>query len=192
VKEKLIAFEKRVAEAFDAGLVKGPIHLSGGNEDQLYEVFRNIGRDEWLFSTYRSHYHALLKGIPEDWLFNEILEGRSMCISSPEHKFHSSAIVGGCLSQAVGVAYALKLNKVNKMVHCFVGDMAATTGAFYEAHQYAKGQRLHIKFYVENNGLSCDTPTEEVWGPQEYGTVYRNEYKYTRQHAHAGTGKDLF
>lgn len=116
-----------------------------------------------------------------------------MCISSPKHKFHSSAIVGGCLAMAVGVAYALKREGIPRMVHCFIGDMAATTGAFHEAHQYAQGHRLHIRFYVEDNGLSCDTPTQETWGSNEpYGTIYKVGYQYKRQHAHAGTGRDLF
>ena len=94
---------------------------------------------------------------------------------------------------AVGVAYALKREGIMRAVHCFIGDMAATTGAFHEAHQYAKGHRLHIRFYVEDNGLSCDTPTQETWGSSEpWGTIYKVGYKYTRKHAHAGTGRDLF
>ncbi len=159
---------------------------------QLIDHFKNVGSGEWVFSTYRSHYHALLKGIPEDWLFEEILAGRSMCISSVEHKFHSSAIVGGCLAMAVGVAAALERRNKNQMVHCFIGDMAATTGAFHEAHQYAVGHRLHIKFYVEDNGLSCDTPTQEVWGSKEDWPSKRDGHRYARTYPHSGAGKYLF
>jgi len=65
-KDRLIAFEKRVADAFNAGEIKGPIHLAGGNEEELIRHFQGIGSDEWVFSTYRSHYHALLKGIHAD------------------------------------------------------------------------------------------------------------------------------
>ena len=188
--EQLNAFEQRVADAFNEGKCKGPIHL-GSNAEQLIEHFKNIGSDEWVFATYRSHLAALLKGIPQDWLFNEILEGRSMCISSPKHKFHSSAIVGGCLPMAVGVAAALKRHGKNKMVHIFVGDMAATTGVFHEATQYAWGHGLPINFIVEDNGLSCDTPTKETWGESVSPRVI-NGHRYTRKHAHAGTGRDLF
>lgn len=188
----LIAFEKRVADAFNAGEVEGPIHLSGGNEESLIRHFENIGSQEWIFSTYRSHYHALLHGIDPEWLFQEILAGRSMCISSVEHKFHSSAIVGGCLAMAVGVAAAIKRDGKRGMVHCFVGDMAATTGAFHEAFKYSTGHWLPIQFIVEDNGLSCDTPTKETWGDSTHHPKVVNGYKYSRKHAHAGTGKDLF
>lgn len=93
---------------------------------------------------------------------------------------------------AVGVAKALKMQRKNKLVHCFVGDMAATTGAFHEATQYAWGHSLPINFIVEDNGLSCDTPTRETWGDSTNHPKVVNGYKYTRQHAHAGTGRDLF
>jgi outer membrane receptor protein involved in Fe transport len=33
-KQELIDFEKEVAEAFNAGKIRAPVHLSGGNEDQ--------------------------------------------------------------------------------------------------------------------------------------------------------------
>lgn len=122
----------------------------------------------------------------------EILAGRSMCVSSVEHKFHSSAIVGGCLSMAVGVAAAIKRDNKKGMVHCFLGDMAATTGAFHEAKQYAFGHWLPIRFIVEDNGLSCDTPTKECWGDDTHHPKVIDGYRYTRKHAHAGTGKDLF
>lgn len=191
---ELIAFEKRVAEAFEAKQIKGPVHLSGGGEEDLIRHFQNIARHEWVFSYYRSHYHALLHGIDPEWLFKEILEGRSMGISSVEHKFYSSAIVGGHLSIAVGVAAAIKRqNKHHKqMVHCFLGDMAARTGAFHEAYQYAKGHWLPIKFYIEDNGLSCDTPTDEVWGKEDLGVSKRDGYSYQRTYPHSGTGRFVF
>jgi TPP-dependent pyruvate/acetoin dehydrogenase alpha subunit len=185
----LIAFEKRVAEAFEAKLIKGPIHLSGGNEAQLVELFDLfISRDDWVFSTYRNHLHALLHGVPEDWLWNEILEGRSMNISSPKHRFLTSAIVGGTLPIAVGVAASVK--NQGRSVWCFVGDMAATTGAFHEARTYALGHDLPIRFIVEDNGLSCDSPTDECWGKHqslEGDGSYR--YRYERTWPHNGSGK---
>lgn len=191
-KRRLIAFEKRVAAAFKAKKVKGPIHLAGGNEDALLSIFQNISDGEWVFSTYRSHYHALLHGIPEKWLMAEILAGRSMSIHSLGHRFMSSAIVGGMLPIAVGVAAALKRQGVMQMVHCFVGDMAATTGAFHEAVKYAEGHRLPIRFYIEDNGMSCDTPTDETWGAGLDGTVRVERYDYARIYPHSGIGKYVF
>lgn len=183
-KEQLIAFEGRVAEAFAKAQIKGPVHLSGGNEDQLIEIFKDIHPEDWVFCSYRNHYHALLHGIPEDWLWNEILEGRSMGIHNPEHRFFSSAIVGGHLPIAVGVAAALKRMNCHRKVWCFLGDMAATTGTYHEAFSYAGGQNLPIKFVIEDNGYSCNSPTQECWG-LESGD-WTTHYSYDRVWPHVG------
>lgn len=191
-KEDLITFSAEVAEAFKAKRVKGPVHLSGGNEEALIQVFEGISRDDWVFSTYRNHYHALLHGIPREWLMAEILAGRSMNISSPKHRFFTSAIVGGCLPIAVGVAAALKRQGKSESVYCFVGDMAATTGAFHEAKEYAQRNCLPITFYIEDNGMSCDTPTIEAWGGRASNYPAVESIIYERTYPHSGIGAYVF
>jgi len=91
----LIQFERKMADYWESGKVRGPIHLSGGNEDELIEIFKRIRKTDWVFSTWRSHYHALLKGVSSEWLEKEILEGRSITIINKEEKFYSSGIVAG-------------------------------------------------------------------------------------------------
>lgn len=180
----LIAFEAEVAEAFKAKKIKGPVHLSGGNEEQLIEIFKEVKLDDWIFSTYRNHFHALLHGIPREKVMAEILLGRSMNLTFPEYRFFTSAIVGGTLSIAVGVAWT------GKKVWCFVGDMCAKSGAFHEAKQYAEGFNLPITFVVEDNGMSCDSPTNECWGTGKF--LHLRAYGYTRTYPHSGTGDYVF
>ena len=60
-KKDLIAFEKKVQEAYEAGEIRAPVHLSGNNEEQLIKIFKKIKKNDWVFSTWRNHYHALLK-----------------------------------------------------------------------------------------------------------------------------------
>lgn len=184
---ELVDFEKEVEDAFSKGQIRGPVHLSGGNEEQLIAVFRKIHPEDWVFSTWRNHYHALLHGIPKDLVMQEILAGRSMNLTFPEHRFYTSSIVGGILPISVGVAAALKRKGCKRKVWCFVGDMASTTGAFHEANQYASKQDLPVKFVIEDNGLSTNTPTEETWGRAWVGkTLY---YAYERTYPHVGVGR---
>ena len=63
--------------------------------DPLHGDFQRIRRDDWVFSTWRSHYHALLHGVDRQWLKERILGGESITIMNAEHHFFSSAIVGG-------------------------------------------------------------------------------------------------
>ena len=180
----LIEFEREVADLFEASQIRGPIHLSGGNEQQLIDVFKEIPRDAWIFSTWRSHYHALLHGVPRERLMADILAGKSMFLHYPEHHFFMSSIVGGILPIACGVAAA------GAPTWCFIGDMTASIGAFADAEKYANGHDLPITFVIENNGLSTNTLTVETWG-QGWGRGLNGltvSYTYERTYPHVGSG----
>ena len=187
--DTLITFERKIADLWEAGKIRGPIHLSGGNEKELVEIFGKVKSGDWVFSTWRSHYHALLKGVDPSWLEKEILDGKSITIVNKEHKFYSSAIVGGIIPIALGVAMQLKADNSTDKVWCFIGDMAFETGIFYEMHKYATNYNLPIQFVVEDNGVSTNTPTFETWNskkPIPDNVIY---YKYEKQWPHYGTGK---
>jgi len=159
-----------------------------GSTGDKYQIIKKIKPDDWVFSTHRSHYHALLKGIPKLWLRNEILYNRSIHIYNKEYKFFTSAIVGGILPIALGTALAIKRKGSKEQVWCFVGDMAASGGIFSECTKYAGGWELPIHFIIEDNGFSTDTPTNKVWGPGEFGP-YLKVYEYKRGYPHVGVGK---
>jgi TPP-dependent pyruvate/acetoin dehydrogenase alpha subunit len=185
----LIGFEKKIADHWEAGRIRGPIHLSGGNEEQLIEIFKRVKNTDWVFSTWRSHYHALLKGLPSEWLEQEILEGRSITIVNKEEKFYSSAIVGGIIPIAVGVAMANKRKGINDTVWCFIGDMTFETGTFLENYKYARNFDLPIKFVVEDNGVSTNTPTIDAWNKKSGIPDDVIWYQYKKEWPHYGTGK---
>ena len=131
-KKDLINFEEKIKKLYEAGKIKGPIHLSKNNELQLIKIFKKINKNDWVISNWRSHYHALLHGIPEKWLLKKITNGKSMSINSKKYKFYSSSIVGGGLPIAMGIALGLKIKKSKKKVWVFIGDMTYETGQFHE------------------------------------------------------------
>ena len=134
--QNLIDFEDDIIKHWENGEITGPIHLSNGNEKQLIKIFEKVGVDDWVFSTWRSHYHALLHGVEPSVLKQKILDGKSITIVDKNSKFYSSAIVTGTLPIALGVAKSIKYNGGNDKVWVFLGDMAFETGIFYEAHKY--------------------------------------------------------
>jgi pyruvate dehydrogenase E1 component alpha subunit len=188
-KAGLIQFERKMADHWEAGKVRGPIHLSGGNEDELIEIFKYVKKSDWVFSTWRSHYHALLKGVPSEWVEQEILDGRSITLVNKDEKFYASAIVGAIIPIAVGVAMANKREGNNETVWCFVGDMAFETGGFMENYKYSKNFNLPIKFVVEDNGVSTNTPTVETWKVKSEVPSDVIWYDYKKEWPHYGTGK---
>ena len=163
LKSILINFEKDIKNNYEKGKIKAPIHLSGNNEIPLIKIFNKIKKTDWVFSSWRNHYHAILKGIPTKLIKKEIMMGRSMGLNFKKYNFYSSSIVGGIIPIAMGVAKSIKLKKSKSVVWVFIGDMTFETGLFHECYKYSRNHKLPIKFVVEDNNMSTNTPTDKVW-----------------------------
>lgn len=185
----LISFEADIAELYQETKIKGPIHLSDGNESQLLEIFTRIDSDDWVFAAWRNHYHALLHGVPAQFLRDEIVQGRSMGIMYDHPKFFSSSIVGGIVPIALGVAMSCKRSGSNRRVWCFVGDMTYESGLFWEAYKYSRNFKLPLTFVVEDNDKSVTTDTVRSWGGKSELLNGVVRYKYSSKYPHHGTGK---
>jgi len=187
--QELIDFETKVKKTYEAGKIKGPIHLAKNNEEHLIEIFQYVDQDDWVFVPWRNHYHALLHGVDPEKLFDSIVEGRSMGTNNLNPNFYASSIVGGIIPLALGVAMGIKYRGEDKRVWCFVGDMTMETGVFHEAYKYSKNFDLPIQWVVEDNEMSVHTPTDMAWGKKQEvpkGVIY---YKYEMEYPHHGTGK---
>lgn len=204
-RESLIAFETRIKTLWEAGELPCLLHLCGGNEGQLLDIFNDVRPGDWIFSTHRNHYHALLAGIPVDTLEASILNGRSMFTYSREHNFFCSAVLAGTCCIATGVAFAIgprspednyngRLGRPH--VWCFIGDGGAEQGHFWEAINFVEAHDLPCTFIVEDNDRSVDTPRAPRRGNgvdpinralATYKCVRRYEYTPTYPHAGAAT-----
>jgi len=189
-KEDLISFEERIKHLWNNAQIPYYIHLSGGNENQLIEIFKEIKPGDYVFSTHRSHYHYLLKGGSPEELEKKILNGESMHPHNKDLNFLSSAIVSGTPVIATGIAWALKRKKSENKVWCFVGDGAEDEGHFYEAARYVDGHDLPCIFVIEDNDRSVETTKQERYGSCQidWPSCVRR-YHYTPTTLHAGTDK---
>jgi TPP-dependent pyruvate/acetoin dehydrogenase alpha subunit len=192
-KEELIAFEQDIAAEFNASKIRAPVHLAGGNEQQLIDIFKQINPLDWIAVTWRSHYHCLLKGVPPKSLKKDIMDGKSITLNYPDYRIISSAIVGGTLPISLGIAAGIKAAGRSEKVWVFVGDMTFRTGMYHEVRSYAYGFDLPIMFVIENNKKSVMTPTSQVWGDREWPFMKGpNEIMYTYElfpWPHAGAGE---
>ena len=191
--EELIQFEEEIAELFNNGKIRAPIHLYYGNEDSIIEIFRKVRKKDWVFCSWRSHYQCLLKGVPPAMLKKEILAGRSISLCFPKERIYSSAMVGGNLPIAVGTALGIQRQGEDSKVYCFMGEMTAETGIAHECIKYSRQYKLPIHFIVEDNGKSVCTDTKATW--QMDVLTYENSgnqmvtyYRYETKYPHAGAG----
>jgi len=190
-RDDLTSFEQKVQVLWEDGELPYLMHLSGGNEDFLIDLFNHdIKINDWVLSTHRNHYHALLSGFTHEELLDGIKEGRSMFTYSNALKFLTSSILAGQCCIAAGLAWSLKESGSNNRVWCFLGDGAEEQGHFYEAVLMVSGNDLPCTFVIEDNDRSVDTTIEErlvnktrmEWP----SCVVRN--KYTPVFPHAGNG----
>lgn len=194
-KEQLIAFETDIADCFNNAMIKAPVHLYDGNEDQMINIFKNVKEEDWVFCTWRSHYQCLLKGVPQEQVKQDILDGKSITLCYPEYNIYSSAIVTGNIPIATGTALDIKRKGGTNHVWCFVGDMTSETGTFFENWKYAINHNLPITFIIENNGKSVCTETNKVWNTDELFFSKETRkiiyYEYQTKYPHAGAGKRI-
>lgn len=187
----LIAFEEDIAAEFNAGKIRAPVHLYSGNEETMIEIFRHVKPEDWLACGWRSHYQCLLKGVPPTLLKSEIMAGRSISLCFPEQRIISSAIVGGILPIAVGIAMAVKRSGGSETVWAFVGDMTVETGIFHECYKYVTNWGLPVRFICEDNRKSVCTDTRAVWNNSGPAPLRLNDhvYEYETKWPHAGAGQ---
>ena len=191
-KEQLVDFETDIANCFNNAMIKAPVHLYDGNEEQMINIFKNVEPEDWIFATWRSHYQCLLKGVPQEQIKQDILDGKSITLCYPEYNVYSSAIVTGNIPIATGVALDIKRKGGTNHVWCFVGDMTSETGTFFENWKYAVNHDLPITYVIENNGKSVCTETHKVWNTDELYFAKETRkiiyYEYQTKYPHAGAG----
>tara|TARA_B100000945_G_C20411406_1_gene612772 strand:+ start:41 stop:1243 length:1203 start_codon:yes stop_codon:yes gene_type:complete len=188
--EKLREFSDHIADVHDQGYLPFTVHLCGGNEEQLIDIFSNINEGDYVLSTHRNSYHALLHGIPPDEVEEKMRNGRSMFIFDRERNFYVSAIIGGTAAIAVGMGWALKRKNSDKRVWCFIGDGTEDTGHFAEAVRYVDGWDLPVTFVIEDDGMAVNASKKSRWGKDEDiewpSCVVRYHYTKTRPHIRTG------
>ncbi len=173
--------EERVAELLQSpSEIVCPVHLYTGQEAVATGVCANLRREDYVFSTHRSHGHYIAKGGDLRALMAELYgkatgcsrgRGGSMHLASPDMGLPgSSAIVAGTIPIAVGAALALSLKKSDGVAVAFFGDGAVGEGTFYESLNLASLKKLPVIFVCENNLYSTHMPVAACLAATE---IYR-------------------
>ena len=149
--------------------VRGPLHLSTGQEAVAAGVCAHLQREDLLTSTHRGHGHTLAKGADLARTMAELFgratgfnggRGGSMHIADfSVGMLGANGVVAAGMPIAVGAAHALKLRGAPQMVACFFGDGAINRGPFLEALNWARVFTLPVLFICEDNRWSAMTPS---------------------------------
>lgn len=160
------------AAASSSAKVRGPLHLSIGQEAVAAGVCAHLQRADLLTSTHRGHGHTLAKGADVPRMMAELFgrrdghnggKGGSMHIADfSVGMLGANGVVAAGMPIACGAAHALKLRRQPQIVACFFGDGAINRGPFLEALNWAAVYRLPLLFVCEDNRFSATTDTRPM------------------------------
>jgi TPP-dependent pyruvate/acetoin dehydrogenase alpha subunit len=180
---RIRAFENAAEEAsrgsvaaFGASLaqsdIRGPLHLSTGQEAVAAGVCLNLEENDYVTSTHRGHGHTLAKGASMDAMMAELFgrasgpncgKGGSMHLADfSVGMLGANGVVAAGMAIAVGAAHAAKIKNEPRVVACFFGDGAVNRGPFLEALNWAAIHALPVLFVCEDNRWSATTPTDRM------------------------------
>lgn len=159
--------EEEIAAVYPTDKIKSPVHLSIGQEAVSVGVCEALRQDDVVFGSYRSHALYLAKGGDLRKMIAELYGKVDGCAKGKGGSMHlvdvqarvmgASAVVGTTIAQAVGFAYAFKLQRKDSVVASFFGDGAVDEGAFHESLNFAALKSLPIIFVCENNFYAIHT-----------------------------------
>src|SRR6185436_3865876 len=152
--------------------VRGPLHLSTGQEAVPAGVCINLAREDLITSTHRGHGHTLAKGASMAKMMCELFgratgfnggKGGSMHIADfSVGMLGANGVVAAGIPIAVGAAHAMKVRGESAIVACFFGDGAINRGPFLEGLNWAAIHGLRILFVCEDNRWSATTATDAM------------------------------
>jgi TPP-dependent pyruvate/acetoin dehydrogenase alpha subunit len=159
--------EERLRAEYAGRNIRGPIHLSIGQEGVAAGVLVASEAVDVCVSTHRNHAHYLAKGGDVQRMVNELYGLSSGCSGGAGGSMHlfddevgmwgSSAIVGGSVPLALGLGLAKKMKGDHGVAIAFSGDGGADEGSFWESLNLAALLELPVLFVVEQNELSTST-----------------------------------
>jgi pyruvate dehydrogenase E1 component alpha subunit len=168
--ERILRFEAKCVELYQAQKIRGFLHLYDGEEAVAVGVMQALDERDAVVATYRDHGHALARGVPMGPLMAEMygkVEGCSRGRGGSMHFFDASrrfyggnAIVGGGLPLSLGIAMADKALREGAVTACFFGEGAAGEGEFHESMNLAQIWKLPVLFVCENNLYAMGVPLE--------------------------------
>jgi TPP-dependent pyruvate/acetoin dehydrogenase alpha subunit len=156
--------EEEIARVYPTDKIKSPIHLSIGQEAVSVGVCHALRRDDVVFGTLRGHAMYLAKGGDLRRMIAELYGKATGCAKGKGGSMHLIDIDAGIMStaaimgvndpQAVGYAWALKIQGKDSVVASFTGDGAWEEGSVPEAISFASLKKLPVLFICENNALA--------------------------------------
>jgi TPP-dependent pyruvate/acetoin dehydrogenase alpha subunit len=170
------AFEEQAEKSYMDGKIHGTMHLSIGQEASAVGSISALNPDDYILGHHRGHGLCIAKGADLNRMMAEFYgkeagycrgRGGSMHIADlAGGNLGANGVVGGGLPMAFGVGLGLKRLKKGRVLLCFFGDGAASTGAFHETMILSVLNQVPVVYVCENNQSARSFPSQK-WTSSE-------------------------
>jgi|WetSurMetagenome_2_1015567.scaffolds.fasta_scaffold63624_2 acetoin:2,6-dichlorophenolindophenol oxidoreductase subunit alpha len=176
----------------------GLMHSHIGEEAYSSAVISQLGKDDYLSTTYRNHAHSIardisLKGLAAELCGKEtgVCKARAGNMHAIDQNLNIIAgfgIIGAGLPATVGTALASKYKETDQISVAFFGDGAIPQGAFHESMNLSSIFKLPVLFVNNNNKYAMSTSSS-------YNLIGESTVTYAKAYdipAVSSNGMDFF
>ncbi len=159
--ERMVTLQRQGRIGFYIGAI--------GEEATVIGTVAALHPQDWIFPSYREHGAALMRGLPlTTFMANlfgntgDIVKGRQMpCHETwaPGHFVSISSPIATQLTQAVGAAWAARIQGDDMVPIAFFGDGSTSAHDFHTGLNFAAVMKVPVIFACRNNGWAISTPS---------------------------------
>lgn len=159
--ERMVTLQRQGRIGFYIGAI--------GEEASVIGTVAALHPQDWIFPSYREHGAALMRGLPlTTFMANlfgntgDIVKGRQMpCHETwaPGHFVSISSPIATQLTQAVGAAWAARIQGDDMVPIAFFGDGSTSAHDFHTGLNFAAVMKVPVIFACRNNGWAISTPS---------------------------------
>ena len=159
--ERMVTLQRQGRIGFYIGAI--------GEEATVIGTVAALHPQDWIFPSYREHGAALMRGLPlTTFMANlfgntgDIVQGRQMpCHETwaPGHFVSISSPIATQLTQAVGAAWAARIQGDDMVPIAFFGDGSTSAHDFHTGLNFAAVMKVPVIFACRNNGWAISTPS---------------------------------
>ncbi len=162
IDERLLSLQRQGRVAFHVG--------SLGEEATIIGSAAALRPSDWVFPCYREFGAALMRGLPLQRLIDNVFGNAKDVVKGRQMPHHYTARdigwasisspVGTQITQAVGFAWAAKMQSRDLVSLVYFGDGATSSIDFHSGMNFAGVYRVPLVLLCRNNGWAISVPTE--------------------------------
>lgn len=166
------AVEQRIERVlYRQGKIPGAVYSARGEEAIPVGSAAHLRPDDVVVSLHRTMGMFFIRGVPLRRIIAQYMGRKGGVTDGRDGNMHMGDLAYNIIAPishlaetvpvAAGAALAIKMRGEDRVVYCYFGDGATSTGSWHEGVNFAAVQRLPLVLICDNNQWAYSTPLEK-------------------------------